>query len=280
MGGTAGAIAGIAGSAISAFGGGGGDGGSIDVDTDAAVSRANAILDQSLDDALQYTEGNTNTAIDTIQDFYMQSRRDAREGFETSQGLLAPYRKASYDALDMYLDTLGQVRPESSFEVGEAMAGAAQKRSLEGQMEELAHRISAQDPDRWGARGAFAGSGGYQSPEQVQQAIDKGDLTPDQAVLHKLRLEAAQKGESNRDPIEFLKYYTQRVPMLYAHGKSSTLNEVKQDGEQYSFDNNMLREVRPLLQQYETLLGEQYSPERYGLAQAFQTGQMSAPKII
>lgn len=95
-----------------AMGGGG-------MDVDIPTNQMNDLLDQGLNNALNYSEGYTNRAIDTQHGFYQQAldqlllgRNAMEQGFNQSQALQAPYRDAGYESLDAYMDTLMLSRPE------------------------------------------------------------------------------------------------------------------------------------------------------------------------
>ena len=116
--------------------GGGGDVEEIDTDVNGAVNRANDFLNNALLIGLPYSEQFTRQAVEAQQMAEKQSRADQESGFQRAQGLQAPYRLAGYQALDSYLDTLTQARPEmGSFKLANALESNAKRDQALSQMD-------------------------------------------------------------------------------------------------------------------------------------------------
>ena len=297
MGGTVGRTSTYAGNGIA--GNAGISGYAAGSDVGGAVSAANAILDEGLNQAIPYSEGFTQSAIDTMKDFYLQSRRDAREGYETSKGLLAPYAKASYDALDMYLDSLGQTRPESSYDVAQALEGAARKRSLEDTMKQAAWQYQAEPGELTGlgSGGGIYGLGQLDANTIAERMRELPDYE-DNKQYYENQIKYAQNNEAQRG-MPAGQYLSQFIPgqsqdpyyeidwlrkmmgdKLISASTGYGVSSGAMTDKEIDFAKQWLGNTQPLFGQYQTLLSEQHSPERQALALGWQTGNWGPVKEI
>lgn len=115
--------------AMGMFGGGGG--GSIDFDAREYANQANGMLDKALTNAIQYTEQYTDKAADL-----------AKQGDEVSQARNAPYRLASYNALDKYMESMGLARPEmGAYKLANALERDATRQAAIDELTKAAREV-------------------------------------------------------------------------------------------------------------------------------------------
>lgn len=93
--------------------------GSNDVSTDIPTGQMNSLLDNALQNGLDYSQNYTNQAVGAQKDYLSQALKQLQAGqnalqagYDTSQALQSPYRDAGYGALDSYMDSLMLARPE------------------------------------------------------------------------------------------------------------------------------------------------------------------------
>lgn len=95
------------------------------------ANQANAHLQQSLNQALPYSEKYTQQAVQAVQDYNNAAQNQLRQGFNQAQALNAPQRLATYGALDAYQGTLGLATPQGgSFQLAQAMNNQAMGQPL------------------------------------------------------------------------------------------------------------------------------------------------------
>lgn len=100
----------------------GGNSGLINFNSADWANRANQQLQQALQAGLQYSEKYGKQAVEAVQDYDQQARKDLQQGFQRAQALQAPQRLATYNALDAYQGLLGLPTPVGgSFQLAQGM---------------------------------------------------------------------------------------------------------------------------------------------------------------
>lgn len=91
------------------------------------ANQANAQLQSSLNQGLQYSEKYFQPSVSAVQDYDKQARNDVSQGFAQHQALDAPKHLATYNALDAYQGLLGLPTPVGgSFQLAGALQNANQ----------------------------------------------------------------------------------------------------------------------------------------------------------
>ncbi len=86
------------------------------------ANQANAHLQQSLNQALPYSEKYTQQAVNAVQDYNKTAQNQIQQGYQQAQALNAPQHLATYNALDAYQNSLGLATPQGgSFQLAQAM---------------------------------------------------------------------------------------------------------------------------------------------------------------
>lgn len=125
------------------------------------ANQANAQLQQSLAQGMQYGEKYTQKAIDATQAYGNQASAQLNQGFQQSQALNAPKQMATYNALDAYQSLLGLPTP-----VGGSYNMA---RSMEGQATGVPVPVQTQQ---------------YQLPQTQQYQLPQTQQLPAQTLLN------------------------------------------------------------------------------------------------
>ena len=130
---------------------GGGGGGDIDV-TDAVnqisemvevglqfaehqVQQGIRFGEDQLDKGIDYAEAQSSAAINELKTSIETGKAELREGFNRYQALNAPYRLASYNAMDGLMDTMGMARPNiSSADMAKVLDNKAVQRGAQDRL--------------------------------------------------------------------------------------------------------------------------------------------------
>ncbi len=102
------------------------------------ANKANAQLQSSLNQGLQYSEKYFQPAVKAQQDYGQQAQQQQKQGFNQYQALNAPQHLATYNALDAYQGTLGLPTPVGgSFQLAQAMNNQAQGQPIPSQQQPM-----------------------------------------------------------------------------------------------------------------------------------------------
>lgn len=95
------------------------------------ANQANSHLQNALTQGLQYSEKNSQQALNAVQDYNQQAQTQMKSGFQQAQALNAPQHLATYNALDAYQGLLGLPTVQGgSFQLAQNMNNAAQGQQL------------------------------------------------------------------------------------------------------------------------------------------------------
>lgn len=90
------------------------------------ANQANAQLQSALSQGLNYSEANTQKALNAVQDYNQQAQNQLKQGFNQAQAFNAPKQLATYNALDAYQGLLGLPTPVGgSFQLAQNLNNAA-----------------------------------------------------------------------------------------------------------------------------------------------------------
>lgn len=91
--------------------------------------------EDQLDKGIGYNENQTKAAIGELKTNIETGKAELREGFNRYQALNAPYRQASYQALDGLMDSMGMARPNvSSADMAKSLDAKAVQRGAEDRL--------------------------------------------------------------------------------------------------------------------------------------------------
>lgn len=101
------------------------------------ANQANSHLQNALTQGLDYSEKNSQQALNAVQDYGQQAQNQMKSGFAQSQALNAPQHLATYNALDAYQGLLGLPTVQGgSFQLAQNMNNAAQGQQLAPQQQQ------------------------------------------------------------------------------------------------------------------------------------------------
>lgn len=90
------------------------------------ANQANTQLQNALAQGIKYSENYSQQAAQALNDYNNQAQTQLNQGMQQSQALNAPQHLAAYNALDTYLQSLGQATPQGgSFQLAQAMNNQA-----------------------------------------------------------------------------------------------------------------------------------------------------------
>lgn len=263
--------------------------------------------DKGIDFARYYTDKAFNQANEQFQ----IARNDVEHGYQRQKAINAPYSKASYDSLDLYLDTLGIARPKiGSFQVGQALEKQADIINAEKNLVRKAWEITSNFPKLGGARGNFLGAP-FMTPEQSYMTLQRSqqgasmmtrdmggelipympkegqsrpafDATQPLTGFHKAVYDAEQANPtayipSKLSPIDFLRYYSIKAPIAAGSGFSSTGSQISPQAA--ALLQKYASQVGPMLSEYDVLKAS-YTPHMKNVADAWNTSNFGPIEYI
>jgi hypothetical protein len=90
------------------------------------ANQANQHLQDALGAGLNYSQANSQQAVNALQQYNNQAQNQLQQGYQQAQALNAPQHLATYNALDAYQRNLGLPTPVGgSFQLAQAMNNQA-----------------------------------------------------------------------------------------------------------------------------------------------------------